>query len=87
MYPPTDGRGLRDFYHNWTNSILQQLKRKFWEIADTFRDPRVWWIKNHQWHKDNIWGGSSAYGEVNLNKKQINIFKEKREKILKNHTL
>jgi hypothetical protein len=21
--------GFRDFYHNWTNSILQQLKRKF----------------------------------------------------------
>ena len=24
--------GFRDFYHNWTNSILQQLKRKF-EVA------------------------------------------------------
>ncbi len=32
--PPTDGRRLSDFYHNWTNSILQQLKRKFWKIAD-----------------------------------------------------
>ncbi len=32
--PPTDGRRLRDFYHNWTNSILQQLKRNFWKIAD-----------------------------------------------------
>jgi hypothetical protein len=32
--PPTDGGGLRDFYHNWTNSILQQMKRKFWKIAD-----------------------------------------------------
>jgi ribosomal protein L16 Arg81 hydroxylase len=33
-FPPTDGGGLRDFYHNWTNSILQQMKRKFWKIAD-----------------------------------------------------
>jgi len=32
--PPKDGGDLKDFYHNWTNSILQQLKRKlqthFW---------------------------------------------------------
>jgi hypothetical protein len=32
--PPRDDKGLRDFYHNWTNSILQQLKRNFWKIAD-----------------------------------------------------
>jgi hypothetical protein len=30
--PPTDGGGFRDFYHNWTNSILQQLKRKFEDV-------------------------------------------------------
>jgi hypothetical protein len=28
-FPSKDGRGFRDFYHNWTNSILQQVKRKF----------------------------------------------------------
>jgi hypothetical protein len=28
-------KGLRDFYHNWTNSILHQLKRKFWKITET----------------------------------------------------
>jgi hypothetical protein len=32
--PPTDGRRLKDLYHNCTNSILQQLKRKFWKIAN-----------------------------------------------------
>jgi hypothetical protein len=32
--PPRDGKGLRDFYHNRTNSILQQLKRNFWKIED-----------------------------------------------------
>ena len=31
--PPRDGEGLIDFYHNWTKSILQQLKRRFWKIA------------------------------------------------------
>ena len=29
--PPRDDKGLRDFYHNWTNSILQQLKKKLLE--------------------------------------------------------
>jgi hypothetical protein len=29
LLSPTDGGGFRDFYHNWTNSILQQLERKF----------------------------------------------------------
>jgi hypothetical protein len=24
-YPPTDGGDFRDFYHNWTNSILQTI--------------------------------------------------------------
>lgn len=35
-------------------------------ICDTFRDPRVWWIESNQWHKQNIWGGSSSYGSVCL---------------------
>jgi hypothetical protein len=30
----TDDRRLRDFYHIWTNSILQQVKRKVLKIAD-----------------------------------------------------
>lgn len=39
---------------------------EFWQIADTFRDPNVWWIKDGQWWKDNLWGGASAYGDVHL---------------------
>ena len=31
---PTNDRRLRDFYHNWTNSILQHLERNFWKITD-----------------------------------------------------
>ncbi len=42
--PPRDGEGLRDFYHDWTNSILQQLKRKFWKIADALF--RISWISH-----------------------------------------
>jgi hypothetical protein len=39
---------------------------EFWMTADKFRDPRVWWIQNNQWWKENIWGGSSSYGKVHL---------------------
>lgn len=39
---------------------------EFDRIADTFRDPRVWWIEDGQWVKDNIWGEPSAYGPVYL---------------------
>ena len=37
---------------------------EFWTTADRFRDKRVWRAENGQWVKDNIWGGSSAYGPV-----------------------
>ena len=37
-------------------------KDEFWSIADTFRSNKVWWIENNEWHKYNIWGGSSSFG-------------------------
>ncbi len=43
---------------------------EFWLIADTFRDPRVWWIKDGRWYKDNIWGEPSSYGRVYLTPKE-----------------
>lgn len=49
-------------YVGWTES-------EFDKVADTFRDPRVWWIKNNHWWKDNIGGGCSDYGPVHLSKK------------------
>jgi len=49
---------------------------EFWAIADTFRDPRVWWIENNEWWKTDIWGGASSYGKVHLNQKQIDDFKK-----------
>ena len=41
----------------------------FWKKTDTFRSPKVWWIKNNKWYKDNIWGVPSSYGRVNLSYK------------------
>jgi len=45
---------------------VDMSEEEFWRTADRFRDPRVWWIENGKWYKDNIWGDSSAYGEVHL---------------------
>lgn len=41
-------------------------EEEFDQIADTFRDPRVWWIEDGQWWKHNIWGEPSPYGPVHL---------------------
>jgi len=49
-------------YVGWT-------EEKFDEVADTFRDPRVWWIKNGEWWKNNLNGKPSSYGLVKLKKK------------------
>jgi hypothetical protein len=43
-WPPTDGRGLRDFSQNWTYCILQEVKRKFLKIPDILF--RISWITN-----------------------------------------
>ena len=50
-------------YVSWT-------EEEFDKVADTFRDPRVWWIENGQWWKENIWGGASSFGPVFLKKEQ-----------------
>jgi len=53
-----------DLYH-WLKYV-DIKESEFWSIADSFRDPRVWWIEDNKWHKFNIWGGSSSYGKVHL---------------------
>lgn len=45
---------------------VDMTEAEFDAICDTFRDPRVWWIEDGKWWKDNIWGTPSAYGEVHL---------------------
>lgn len=41
-------------------------EEEFDRTADTFRNPRVWWIEDGQWWKHNLWGEPSAYGPVHL---------------------
>jgi N-acetyl sugar amidotransferase len=57
-------------------------EERFWQIADTFRDHRVWWIQNGEWWKDNIWGEASSYGKVHLTTDQIRMFNDKQNKYL-----
>jgi N-acetyl sugar amidotransferase len=39
---------------------------EFWQTADRFRDPRVWWIERGEWRKHTLWGTVEAYGSVHL---------------------
>jgi N-acetyl sugar amidotransferase len=54
----------KDLYY-WLDYVGMS-EDEFWFTADGFRDPRVWWIEDGQWCKDNIWGEPSAYGPVHL---------------------
>jgi len=53
-----------DLYY-WLQYV-KLTEEEFWKTADTFRNPRVWWIDSGEWWKDNIWGEPSAYGKVHL---------------------
>lgn len=66
----------------WLNYVGMD-KKEFWQIADTFRDPRVWAIENGQWVKDNVWGDRSAYGSVNLTKQQIEDYNKRQRELSK----
>lgn len=54
----------KDLYR-WLDYV-EWTEKEFDRVADNFRDPRVWWIKNGEWWKDNVWGKVSSYGKVNL---------------------
>ena len=56
-------------------------EKEFWSIADTFRDPRVWWIKNKEWYKYTLRGKPQAFGPVYLNKDQVDNFEKRQKKI------
>ncbi len=58
----------KDLYR-WL-SYVGMREEGFDHIADTFRDPRVWWIKDGQWWKDNICGKPRSHGKVNLSKEE-----------------
>lgn len=67
---------VRKYDHVKSSDLKRWLKyvnmteEEFDATCDTFRDKRVWRIENGQWVKDNIWGGSSAYGPVHLPRDQ-----------------
>lgn len=68
-----------DLYY-WLDYV-KMSENEFWATADSFRDPRVWWIKNGEWWKDNIWGEASSYGPVHLSANQISDFNERQTKL------
>lgn len=57
-------------YVGWT-------EKEFDRVADTFRNPRVWWIENGQWWKDNVWSKPSSYGPVHLSLNEQEKYKLK----------
>jgi N-acetyl sugar amidotransferase len=59
-------------YH-WLDYI-DMSEDEFWSVADTFRDPRVWWIENGKWFKNNLWGTASSYGDVHLSQDECAKF-------------
>ena len=53
-------------WFSYTNISEDQFNK----YSDKFRDPRIWYIKNNEWYKENSWGGTSSYGEVFLESKE-----------------
>ncbi len=64
---------VSDDLYFWLKYV-DMKESEFWNTADKFRDKNTWSIvyKNGpKWSKNNIWGGSSLYGEVHLSSKEI----------------
>jgi N-acetyl sugar amidotransferase len=56
-------------------------EEEFDVIADKFRDPRVWWIENGEWYKQNLNGIPSSYGKVKLNKNLWTKYENKKHEL------
>ena len=57
--------------HRWLDYVGWS-EFEFDKVADGFRDPDVWWIKNNNWWKLDIDGKERPYGAIsnsNLRKK------------------
>jgi N-acetyl sugar amidotransferase len=46
-------------------------EEEFDQVADRFRDPRVWYIKDNMWYKLDIDGQERNYGLVNLSEEEM----------------
>tara|TARA_A200000113_G_C8863685_1_gene354122 strand:- start:659 stop:1873 length:1215 start_codon:yes stop_codon:yes gene_type:complete len=51
-------------------SYVNMTENDFDKIADTFRDKRVWFIKDGYWYKNNLDGSVTNYGTVKLPKEK-----------------
>jgi len=56
---------------------VEMTKKQFWNIADSFRDYRVWEIKDNEWVKYDIDGIQRSYGQVCLTEDKKNDFVKK----------
>ena len=60
--------------HIKSNDLKRWLKYvkmsedEFDEIADTFRDPRVWWIEDDGWYRHGLTGEKVSHEKVKLPK-------------------
>ncbi|MFH0969689.1 MAG: N-acetyl sugar amidotransferase [Patescibacteria group bacterium] len=64
-----DGKCHKKYIKKFCDYIGISLT-EFYKVADTFRDTKIWWIKDGQWWKNNIKGGPSTHGKVYLSKKE-----------------
>ena len=69
----------KDLFH-WLDYV-KMSEDEFWNIADTFRDPRVWNIENNSWQKHDIDGSTRSYGLVALNDDQKKEFLKKKKEL------
>ena len=71
---------ISDDLSYWLDYVSMK-EEEFWKTADTFRDPRVWWIKNKEWYKYTLRGKPQAFGPVYLNQDQVDNFEKRQKKI------
>ena len=63
-----DPKKPSDLYR-WLEYV-EMSEAEFDYISDTFRDPRVWWIKDSEWWKHTIDGEPRSFGPVFLPKNE-----------------
>ena len=63
-----------DLYY-WLDYV-KMSEQEFWRVADSFRDPKVWKIKDGKWVKNCIWGTIEEFGIVQLDRPLWKNFQE-----------
>lgn len=70
---------VSDDLYEWLDYVSMN-ESQFWNIADTFRDPRVWKIDDEDyWIKDTLWGPNQRFGKVRLsNEDKVKFLKRQK---------